>query len=165
VIAVGAFGLLAGAASAAPTCKKSAEDVTCTYTAGLNRFKVPNGVASIHVVAVGGAGGNGAFMTNGGPGARVEADLAVASRSTLYAVVGGNGSTRAAGANEGGTGGVSGICPFLPDLPACLDGTAGDGGGGGGGGGGGSNLVPPGGSASVDTTGTPLVQISYRHRR
>jgi hypothetical protein len=31
-----------------------------------------------------------------------------------------------------------------------------------GGGGGGSNLVPPRGSASLDTTGTPLVQISYR---
>jgi hypothetical protein len=35
-------------------------------------------------------------------------------------------------------------------------------GGGGGGGGGGSNLVPPGGSQAPDTTGAPLVQISYK---
>lgn len=34
----------------------------------------------------------------------------------------------------------------------------------GGGGGGGSDLVPPGGSATVDTNGVPYVQISYNWR-
>jgi hypothetical protein len=33
---------------------------------------------------------------------------------------------------------------------------------GGCGGGGGSNLVPPGGSQAIDTTGNPMVQISYQ---
>jgi hypothetical protein len=28
--------------------------------------------------------------------------------------------------------------------------------------GGGSNLVPPGGSHAIDTTGVPRIQISYR---
>jgi hypothetical protein len=61
-------------------------------------------------------------------------------------------------------------------MPLFLSGGGGGGGGGGvfgggaggggvfggGGGGGGSNLVPPGGTASVDTTGVPMVQIFYR---
>jgi hypothetical protein len=47
---------------------------------------------------------------------------------------------------------------------AGLFGGGGGGGGfadGGGGGGGGSNLVPAGGAQAIDTTGVPLVQVSY----
>jgi hypothetical protein len=55
-MAVGGFGLLAGASAPAKQgCSRSGETVTCTYMSGSNRFKVPNGVSSIHVVAVGGA--------------------------------------------------------------------------------------------------------------
>ncbi|HLY50811.1 MAG TPA: hypothetical protein VKR21_16605 [Solirubrobacteraceae bacterium] len=42
-------------------------------------------------------------------------------------------------------------------------GGGGGGGSGAGGGGGGSNLVPPGGFQTVDTSGTPMVQISYTY--
>jgi hypothetical protein len=92
--------------------------------------------------------------------------------------LGGTTSSDFAGATDGGAGGLGfggggGDGAFLPEFP--LAGGAGGGGGGGlygggggsggigggGGGGGGSNLVPTGGSASIDTTGNPLVQISY----
>ncbi len=75
---------------------------------------------------------------------------------------------------DGGAGGDGGLGNGIDGLLfAGLGGGGGGGGlfGGGGGGGalvgdgsgggGGSNLVPTGGSASVDTTGVPMVQISY----
>jgi Glycine rich protein len=291
VIAVCGLALLASASAAAlpPGCSKSGPTVTCTYASGSNPFRVPPGVFSIHVVAVGGTGATGNAHAEGGHGARVEGDLAVASGTTLYAVVGGNGTGRTPGTNGGGQGGLGAagvLCEANPTFPFCptdapaggggggasdlraspddlssrllvaagggggggdviggaaaLGGAGGAGGGGdganggdvefecsiggllpggaggaggaaasavggdgsngvrfgvptcmlfgggggggggglfggaggggstgagGGGGGGGSNLVPAGGTASVDTTGTPLVQISYRHGR
>jgi Glycine rich protein len=117
LIAVG-FGLLANASSAAlpSACSRSGPTVTCTYTSGSNPFRVPPGVFSIHVVAVGGTGASGAGPSEGGHGARVEADLAVAPGTTLYAVVGGNGSGRAPGDNGGGRGGVGGLSAVCRDV-------------------------------------------------
>jgi hypothetical protein len=106
-------------------CSLSGRAVTCTYSSGTSPLTVPQGVSSIHVVAVGGAG------DSGGSGARVEADLAVASGATLYAVVGGNGTGRDPGANGGGMGGIPGICVNAPTVPFCSTGL-GTGGGGGG---------------------------------
>ncbi|HJP88316.1 MAG TPA: choice-of-anchor D domain-containing protein [Candidatus Limnocylindrales bacterium] len=108
-------------ASNLPTaCIESSGTVTCTYSAGDNTFLVPLGVSSIHVIAVGGKGGQNGWYgvegnTNsvGGHGARVEADLVVTPGSSLHAVVGGNGHmdnpngtppTDGAGANGGGAG-------------------------------------------------------------
>jgi len=105
-----------------------------------------------------GRGGGGGTSGSGGLGGATSADFA--------------------GATDGGAGGLGfggdgGDGAFLPDFPTTGGAGGGGGGGlygggggsggigGGGGGGGGSNLVPTGGSASIDTTGNPLVQISY----
>src|SRR5215475_16229870 len=123
-----AFVLAAGAGELAPQlaeaalpsgCDQNGLAVTCTYTSGSNAFVVPDGVTTVHVVAVGGAGGstsNADGVTPGGLGAQVTGDLSVTPGSTLYAVVGGNadngagffGSTSAGGANGGGDGQFSG---------------------------------------------------------
>jgi hypothetical protein len=58
----------------------------------------------------------------------------------------------------GGAGGASGSAAEVGHVS--LDG-GGGGGVGGGGGGGGSSLMPAGGSEAVESTGVPLVRISY----
>src|SRR5690348_5903665 len=118
-------------ASALPGgCAQAFTTVTCTYTSGTNTFTVPKGVASVHVVAIGGTGGAGLGDSGGtssggagGSGARVEGDLAVSFGSALYAVVGSNGLDAFGGISGGGgaNGGANGnTCSF-----------AGAGGGGG----------------------------------
>jgi hypothetical protein len=158
ITAAAVGGLLADQAVALPSaCSQSGRTVTCTYTSGLNPFTVPAGVFSIHVGAVGAAGGSGVSGRQGGGGARVEADLAVTSGTTLYAVVGGNGMGREPGANGGGRGGIPDLCDFIQGCPP--RGTGGGGGGAsdlrtsqddpssrllvaGGGGGGGGDSIP-----------------------
>lgn len=86
-------------------CSQTGATVTCTYTSGTNPFTVPAGVSSLHVVAIGGAGGGASYGLTGGYGARVEGDVPVTGGTTVYAVVGGNGDTFGhAGANGGGMG-------------------------------------------------------------
>jgi hypothetical protein len=85
-----------------------------------------------------GAGGDTGAGGNGGAGGSYPA----AGLGSLY-VTGGGGGGGGGGWFGGGGGGGGGLDT------------------GGGGGGGGSNLVPAGGSASVDTTGVPMVQVSY----
>ena len=102
-------------------CSQSGRAVTCTYFSGSNALQVPQGVSSVHVVAIGGTG------VAGNLGARIEGDLAVASPTTLYAVVGGNGMGREPGANGGGRGGIPDVCGVIQGCPPL-----GAGGGGGG---------------------------------
>jgi uncharacterized repeat protein (TIGR01451 family) len=97
----------AGSASALPAgCSQSLLTVTCSYTsAGANAFVVPDGVGTVHVIAVGGKGADSGQNTTdalGGFGARVTGDLSVFSGETLWAVVGGNGEIGFEGANGGG---------------------------------------------------------------
>jgi hypothetical protein len=113
----------------------------------------------------GGGGGGGGSNTSGGAGG------AGGSPCETMCIAGGDGAPGVSGfGGDGGAGGGGGS----PGLPVFGGGGGGGGGGlfggggggggsglGGGGGGGGSNLVPPGGSESIDTTGTPLVEISY----
>jgi len=108
----------AGDPALQPGCSQVGSAVTCAYASGDNLFHVPAGVASIHVVAIGGRGGSG-FLPDSGPGhgAKVSADLAIAGGSSLHAVVGGNGgpmtadgAASAAGANGGGDGGRGLTC-------------------------------------------------------
>ncbi len=82
-----------------------AATVTFASTGTEQVFGVPAGVRSVHVVAVGGRGGN--TFTSGGFGAVAIADLAVTPGQTLYVEVAGNGQDRASGAgfNGGGAGG------------------------------------------------------------
>ncbi len=109
---IGAWGLArADGAAAAPTTGTA----TFAATGAEQTFRVPAGVDRIHVVAVGGRGGN-AYLGNapGGPGAAVEAELPVIPRELLFVEVGANGkdsafdSTAFGGFNGGGTGVVGG---------------------------------------------------------
>src|SRR3984957_7673618 len=154
-----ALAVLAGAkqarASTLPSnCTESGATVTCTFSAGPEgTFTVPDGVSSIHVVAVGGAGG-GTLGGSGGPGAQVTADLGVTPGSTLFAEVAIGGG--AGGADGAGGGGESDLrtCsvtdPGCPPVGRRLEDprliVAGGGGGAGAAGGGGS-----GGAAGVGT--------------
>ena len=96
----------------------------------------------------GGAGGaSGGSNTVGAPGA--EGSLGAGGAGGSAPAADNNGDIAGYGPGGGGGGG--------------LYGGGGGGGGffGGGGGGGGSSLVPTGGSSSTDTTGIPMVTISY----
>jgi hypothetical protein len=156
--------LVGGTAQAATT--------TFSFTGAEQTFTVPQGVTSLHVVAVGGRGGPGfgPLGGQGAPGVTATADLAVTPGTPLYVEVGGNGGggqemglTAAGGFNGGGIGGASG--------GGSCDGAGGGGGAtdvrtiprsagmaslasrlitaGGGGGGGGDDNTPGGGTAGA----------------
>ena len=171
--------VIAAVALAAPAARAA----TQTFTApGEQPFTVPPGVTSIHVVAVGGAGGAGKGYSKsiaGGFGAVASGDIAVSSGQILYVVVGGNGISPtglpggAGGFNGGGTGGTA----------TFTEASGGGGGGGGasdvrtvpgsspgtlasrlivaagGGGGGGSNTGGPGGSAGSPGTASTATEF------
>jgi len=134
-------GLLgAAAATALPAgCVQAGQTVTCTYTSGSNPLMVPVGVTSLHVVAVGGKGGDTLLSTGlcggGAPGAVVSGDIPVAPGSTLYADVAGNGG----GCQTSGSGGV-----------------------GGGGEGGGAGALPGGGGGGASDVRTAQDDLSTR---
>ena len=87
-----------------------ADLVTFLPTGGEQTFTVPAGVTSIHMVAIGGRGGDGAPRGDelpggtGGFGAIVSADISVTPGQLLYVEVAGNG----ADATSGGAGGFNG---------------------------------------------------------
>jgi len=94
-----AVGLLAGAGSAL------AETKTFTYTGNEQEFKVPAGVTSIEVMAVGSEGGTATGAAQGGLGAVVNGKLTVKPEQVLYVEVGGvpfNGGGRTARGSTGG---------------------------------------------------------------
>ncbi len=107
----------------------------------------------------GGAGGTGGIVTNIG--------------NCSPACIGNPGQTGSL--QTGGAGGAGGNVPEVGHVSLVgggggaggggLFGGGGGGGGspsaGGGGGGGGSSLVPPGGSETVDSTGMPLIEVTY----
>lgn len=78
------------------------------YSGEQKEFKVPLGVTSLEVTAIGGSGGTGEGGSAGGRGAIVKGDLAVKERETLYVLVGGTGAagtfttTNVGGFNGGG---------------------------------------------------------------
>jgi hypothetical protein len=117
--------LLGAAADAA-----RADTTSFAFTGAEQTFRVPAGVTSLRVTAIGGRGGAGlrSVTTGGGFGARVTADLQVSPLQLLYVLVGANGANAASGVgalgvfNGGGGGGNSGTAQF------------GSGGGAGGGG-------------------------------
>lgn len=83
-----------------------ATTVTFLYTGGEQVFTVPAGVTTLHVVAIGGAGGASGVL--GGAAAQVTADLAVTPGQTLYIEVGGKGKDGASGGAGGFNGGAAG---------------------------------------------------------
>lgn len=93
--------MLLGAAPAQATTQ------TFLFTGAEQTFKVPGGVTSIHVVAIGGGGGSSSGI--GGVAGQVTGDLTVTPGQTLYVEVGGHGQDSGAGGfNGGGSGGAGG---------------------------------------------------------
>jgi hypothetical protein len=116
IATLGACGVLASPSGAAlpAGCSQSGITVTCEFMSGSNPFTVPDRVSSIHVVAVGGMGGPGAFDPSlAAHGATVSGDVTVTPGSTLYAVVGTNGGYIGSqpGQTPGGANGGSGATP------------------------------------------------------
>lgn len=155
---------------------------TFTYTGVEQTFTVPDDVAVLHVVVIGGKGGAGGSGGSGGFGHRVAADVAVSAGTTLYLAVAGNGLNGtattgfAAGGGSAFNGGAVGGSISAPSGSA----SAGGGSGGGasdirtisrgtagtldsrlvvaGGGGGGSGLASsgvPGNGGDAGSNGTP----------
>jgi hypothetical protein len=79
-----------------------ADTTTFVFTGTEKILPVPAGVTSLHVVAIGGRGGDSVGAL-GGNGGKVTADLPVTPGTLLFVEVGGNGS--AGGFNGGGAGG------------------------------------------------------------
>ncbi len=104
-LTLAAFCLLAGTlAWAAP----AAATTTIFEFSGVEEtFRVPGGVTSIHVVAIGGKGG-AATEATGGVGAKVVGDVSVTPGQTLYIEVGGLGKDVGAGGAGGFNGGAAG---------------------------------------------------------
>src|SRR3954451_22150220 len=105
-------GLGAGALALAPAASASTIGAVYGSTGAQQTFVVPDGVTSVHVVAVGGRGGDAPDVSGtgthaGGFGAVVTADLDVTGGQRLYVLVGGNGQngvaqSHAAGGFNGG---------------------------------------------------------------
>ena len=74
---------------AASAASAQATTLTYLYTGGEQTFTVPAGITTLHVVAIGGAGG--ASAVSGGAAAQVTADLSVTPGQVLYIEVGGKG--------------------------------------------------------------------------
>ena len=91
------LGVVAPTVTASPALAETS--VTFGYTGSEQTFTVPDGVTSLHIVAIGAPGGTGGsragFTANGGPGGNggtVTADIPVTPGSTLYVEVGGPGA-------------------------------------------------------------------------
>ena len=125
----------------------------------------------------GGGGGRGATNGTGGAGGTAGASRCFYPPSPYPPICSGGTAGAQGGPGSGAAGGGAGTFGQPGSSSLFLAGGGGGGGGGGwfgggggggggllaggGGGGGGSNLVPSGGSQSVDTTGVSMVQISY----
>jgi hypothetical protein len=114
---------VARAACSPPTQDRRSAVVDCPPVGHEQIFVVPNGVRSLHVVAVGARGGGGSagqglgLGGGGGTGGVAVADVAVTPGRTLYVLVGGMGGSAEpqggpGGFNGGGPGGGSPRGPF-----------------------------------------------------
>jgi hypothetical protein len=75
------------------------------FTGKEQEFKVPAGVTSVHVVALGSSGGKAEHSASGGQGAVVTGDLTVKPEEVLYVEVGGLPFNGGGSSKEGGSGG------------------------------------------------------------
>lgn len=139
-----------------------ATTTTFEFTGAEESFRVPGGVHSIHVVAIGGSGGASELFVPGGAAAQVTGDISVTPGHALYVVVGGRGQDGASGGaggfNGGATGGAGGGGASDIRTSPFADGLSPDhrlivaAGGGGGGGSGPTGLGGIGGAAGENGT-------------
>ena len=153
-----AIALAGPAAAVLPSnCAQAGSTVTCTFSPGPEgTFAVPAGVGSVHVVAVGGAGG-GSLGGSGGPGAQVSANLNVTPGSTLFVevAIGGGASGSLDAAGGGGESDVRTCSAADAGCPAV--GTAQDPRLVVAGGGGGAGAAASGGSGGAGGTGSTIL--------
>ena len=123
---------VAAACAAAPAAHAAAPQPTrFDFTGSEQYYRVPTGVTTVRVTAVGASGGTGYYSPGtpgaaGGRGARVTGDLAVTPGEALFVEVGGPGGDGAV--NAGGYPGYNGGAPG-----GSTEGASGAYGGGGGG--------------------------------
>jgi hypothetical protein len=132
------------------------------FTGEEQTFRVPGGVHSIHVVAIGGSGGASELLVPGGAAAQVTGDISVTPGNTVYVEVGGRGQDGASGGaggfNGGATGGAGGGGASDIRTSPFVDGLSPDdrlivaAGGGGGGGSGPTGMGGNGGAAGENGT-------------
>lgn len=96
--------LLLPLAALAGTAQAATQQTTTFSAIGQHPFTVPEGVTTIHVVAIGAAGGDGA-SAQGGKGLQVTGDISVTPGQVLYAEVGGPGHNSASETNVASDGG------------------------------------------------------------
>lgn len=130
---VAAMGALLIAYSASPAraevvCSTTAGTTTCPYAStGLeDTFVVPDGVSTIHVVAIGAPGAVGNGGSSAGRGAEVSGDLTVTPGQTLYVNVGGAPTEGIGGFNGGGSsflGGGGGGASDVREISRAEDGS------------------------------------------
>jgi hypothetical protein len=116
-----------------PECTLAGLNVTCTYayTGSEQTFSAPAGVTTVHVDAIGGAGGGQSISSaKGGKAAEVTGDVTLPPQGTLYVEVGGAGSP-GGGSPSSQSGGTSGAGGFNGGGNGGAGGQAGGGGGGG----------------------------------
>ena len=112
--ALAALGLVftAAPAMAAPAANPTPNPRTFTTTGAFSGVTVPDGVCSVQIVALGGAGGSAIAAANlNGAGARVTASYPVVPGQTITGVVGSggtHGANQAGGEGQGGTPGPGG---------------------------------------------------------
>jgi hypothetical protein len=96
----------ASAALADPpaNCTTNGHSVLCVYhyTGSEQTFTVPSGVESVQIDAVGGTGGSGDGLAQGGRGATAITEAAVRPGEVLYVEVGGAGADVSTGTGTGG---------------------------------------------------------------
>jgi hypothetical protein len=163
------IGLVTAALAATLPAVASAATATVRFesTGAEQTWRVPLGVTSIDVVAVGGRGGNGTDGTlvagEGGAGASVSGTLPVTPGQVLFVAVGGTGGVFVPAAFNGGGAGSQygaggGGATDLRTVGSAQPGSLASrlivaaGGGGGGGGTGGGTGAPAGGSGADGTS-------------
>ncbi len=125
VLLVGVLGAGRARAALPSNCAQTGEDIACTFSStGFpdQTFKVPVGISSVNIVAVGAPGGAGGprfpSPVPGGAGAVASGTLSVTGGQTLYVEVGGAGGNGfddgAAGFNGGGPGDTASRTPEAP---------------------------------------------------
>jgi hypothetical protein len=106
------LGVVGTGVASADSCPSGS--ACLSYTGGEQTYKVPDGVSSIKVTAVGAPGGGGGpgfggGRSAGGAGATVTEELSVSAGETLYIEIGGPGAAGTGGAFGSGAAGGGGF--------------------------------------------------------
>ena len=117
LLGLGLGMVLAALMLVSPAWAAGVNSQSFTTPGGPFTYTVPAGVSSVHVDAIGGAGGSSSDGNPGGQGAEVAADLPVTSGEALSVYVAGDGIPEADGGPTGSAGTNGGGNPGGPGSP------------------------------------------------